>query len=124
MNTEEEQLELRNTEIIHEINDDIIARFKLLKTDLSAQKDGTVTPEILSKFREIIAKTKELSSEVELRKGNYAVERGVVRSLEVFNSPLEHIKQEYVTIQGNSEIAKIQKIQELANTALAVLEQK
>jgi hypothetical protein len=35
MINEEEQVELRNTEIVQEINDDIMLRYKSLKKDLA-----------------------------------------------------------------------------------------
>ena len=95
MNYEEESVELRNTEIVQEINEDIAARYKSLKKDLAVQKDGTVNETILSKFKEILAKTEELSNEVSLRMPDYAVEASLIRSFEIFNTPLEHVKQQY-----------------------------
>lgn len=123
MNQEIDQVEARNIEIVQEINDDIMARYKGLKKDLAVQKDGKVNDTILNKMKEILVKTEELSNEVDLRMGDYAVDHGLIRSLETFNSPLEYIKQQYVQVQSNPEIAKIQKIQERANLALGVLEQ-
>lgn len=77
----------------------------------------------MNKMKDILAKTEELSSEIDLRMGDYSVDPGLIHSFETFNSPLEHIKKQYLVIQANPEIAKIQKIQERANIALSVLEQ-
>lgn len=124
MINEEEQVELRNTEIVQEINDDIMLRYKSLKKDLAVQRDGKVNPTILDKFKNILGKLDELTNEVELRMGDYTVDPALVRSLETFNSPLEYVKQQYSQVQANPEIAKIQKIQAKANIALSILNQQ
>ena len=68
MNTEEDiQLRKRNIEILQELNDEILQRYKDIKKELSQQKDGQVNETILSQMETINAKTKELKDEVDMR---------------------------------------------------------
>lgn len=117
-----EQIELRNTEIIQKVNDDILSKYKVLKKDLATQKDGKVNETIISRMREVMAKTEELANEVELRMPEYSVDAQLIRSLETFNSPLEYEKQKYIQIQNNQQLQMIQKIQTKANLAISILQ--
>ncbi len=64
----------------------------MIKKELASMKDGKVNEIVISRMKSVMAKTEELANEVELRFNNYSVDEELIRSLETFNSPLEHEK--------------------------------
>ena len=107
---------------IQVVNDEIDKLYKRLKESIKQQENTQINDQIISQMKQIVLKSQELANTVKTEAPNFSVDESLIQSLETFNSPFEHIKNEYLKIASDPDIFRIQNTQKNAKIALQVLE--